>query len=426
MRTKIGNIFVAFVSVVSASVFSACSESDGPANNAEKLLLSRSETEIVLSENEFAQRLMVAISNPDIYSSQTDRPLNYVVSPLSLSMTLSMVANGTAGETRAEILEALGFESADINEVNALNGRFLEKFPLIDRTATLTIANALWADGSIDGMLRPEYTSCLSDFYAASVTNLDDISSAESMNEINSWSDKHTNGMVPRILSEPLSPNSRIALTNALYFKGIWKEKFDKKKTSKKVFKNYDASESLVDMMYKDELSCSAFEDDGYKVAVLQYGNTGFSMFILLPDPGLDPVEVFSTVGKYDLMGLANGYGFMAQLNISLPKFVVETSVDFIPVLKSMGINKMFDGGDFSHMWSSDNSGFGIGLVKQCTKIEVDEDGAKAASTSASGGGLLSPGPIKDMDFVVDRPFVFGITETSTGAILFCGVVNKM
>ncbi len=426
MKIKISRIFVAIVSVVSASLFSACSESDGPANNAEKLLLSRSETEIVLSENEFAQRLMLAISNPDIYDSQAERPLNYVVSPLSLSMALNMVANGTAGETRTEILDALGFESTDINDVNALNGKFLEKFPLIDRTATLTIANALWVDGSIDGMLRPEYTSCLSDIYSASATSLDNLSSVESMNEINRWSSNHTNGMVPRVLSEPLSPQARIALTNALYFKGIWKERFDKKNTSKKVFKNYDASESLVDMMYKEQLSCSAFEDDGYKVAVLEYGNTGFSMFILLPDPGLDPVEVFSTISKYDLKELANGYGFLAKLNISLPKFVVETSVDFIPVLKSMGVNKIFEGGDFSHMWSSDNSVFGIGLVKQCTKIEVDEDGAKAASTSVASGWDISPGPVKGMDFTVDRPFVFGITETSTGAILFCGVVNKM
>ncbi|MDE6278321.1 MAG: serpin family protein [Muribaculaceae bacterium] len=391
------------------------------------IALSRAEEEIALATNAFSARLMGQLA--DIGASDLDgsMPDNFVVSPLSLSMALSMTANGTEGNTRSEILDVLGFEDADIAAANSLNSKLTAQLPKLDPKTKVSFANALWVDANMDCSLRPEFSEVLSKVYDAPTAPVNGLGTVEGMDIINSWSAHHTNNLIPRLLHNPLSPNSLMALTNALYFKGTWAIKFDKSRTSRADFYNSDGTSSRVDMMRKDALSAQAFEDEGYKAAAFGYGNGAYSLIVVMPDWGVNPAKAFAAIDPADLHSLVIDGSFTTRLDVKLPRFTVENGTDMIPVLKAMGIREAFTtAGDFSAMWASDPGEFFISTVLQRAKIVVDEEGSEAAATTIANGSLTSPGPVQSSDFIVDRPFAFAIVERSTGVILFAGVVNKL
>lgn len=400
-------------------LLSGCSDEGGDSKR-EIISISRGEEKIVGSTNDFAMKLTVKIAETGLRD-------NFIVSPLSLSMALSMTANGAEGETRAEILNTLGFDADELKTANELNRTILEKFPSLDPKVKLSIANAIWLKEASGHEPSAGFVSALSDNYGPSFHLYPELSSLAVMDAINKWSSEHTSGMVPQVLNKPLPEKTMIALTNALYFDGKWASAFEKKNTRDQTFHNADGSESTVKMMSQDGLSAEAFKEDGYSAAAIRYGNTAYSLVVVLPDEGKDVVDVVRGIDSDDLRTLVDGGFYMCKLNLKLPRFEVESSFDMIPVLQELGINKAFTPkADFSAMWTPVFDGFGINLVRQASKIEVNEEGTKASATTVVSGGDLTAMPLDKVDFIVDRPFAFFIAERSTGVILFSGIVSHL
>lgn len=420
-----------FPILLAGALLAGCSEEgSGPKaedNIRKDIPMSRTEEEIAEATNDFSARLMSQLAEDgaaDINGVVAD---NFVVSPLSLSMALSMTANGAEGTTREEILDVLGFEAADIEAANSLNRKLMEMLPSLDATTKVSFANALWVDGAVASTLRPEFAEMLSEVYQAPSAAVDGLGAQEGMNKINKWSAEHTGDLIPQLLKQPLGPNTLMALTNALYFKGRWATKFDKAKTAPARFINLDGTSTDVDMMRKDGLSAQACEDEGYKAAAFSYGNKAFSLIVVLPEFGTNPAKAFAAIDPADLRALAKGEAFSTNLNVKLPRFTVENGTNMLPVLSAMGIKEAFAPGcDFSGMWAVSPGEFYINKVFQGAKIIVDEEGSEAAATSIASGALTSPAPVQSSDFVVDRPFAFAIAERSTGVILFSGAVTKL
>lgn len=415
--------------LAASCISTACSE-EGPApkdNPREEIAMSRAEEEIVDATNVFAARLMNHLSDLTVQGSEDAMPDNFVVSPLSLSMALGMTANAAEGTTRREILDVLGLGEADIEAANSLNSKLAEKLPGLDSQTKVSFANALWVDSQVSDMLRPEFATLLSDVYKAPSASVTNLGWKEGMDEINSWSANHTDNLIPELLSEPLGPNTLMALTNALYFKGQWTKKFDKSQTKRAEFYNLDGTYAKVDMMRKDNLSAQACEDEGYKAAALSYGNGAYALIVVVPEWGTHPAKVFEAIDPADLRKLATGDEFKTHINVKLPRFTVENGANMIPALEAMGMVEAFTTrSDFSGMWATNPGDFALDKVLQRAKIVVDEEGAEAAASTVISGGLTSPGPIMSKDFIVDRPFAFAIAERSTGVLLFAGAVTKM
>lgn len=423
MKKYIKNILMVSLVALACGALTGCSDekAKGDPNPYERIPLARGEEEVVKANYDFALRLASEASKAEYGAGD-----NVIISPLSLSMALSMTANGAAGETRDELLEVLGFADDELAAANSLNKKLMEKLPGLDRKTTVSLANAIWFDGVGGAMAKDAFVSILSDNYSAGMAVFDDLSSTEAMNGINSWADKNTNGLIPQFLSTPLPENSRIALTNALYFKGNWATEFLPANTVDKDFHNGDGTTSKVRMMCDSKYTCKAYEEDNYMTASLKYGNGAYTMLVILPKPGHTPVEIIEELDIMYLRMFASGGGYPSELNLQLPKFSIETSLDYSLILRGMGVSKAFDDADFSEMWENGSRQFHIGKVLQSTKIEVDEQGTKAVAVSAVIGGDGAPGPMRGGDFIVDRPFVFMITEGSTGVVLFTGVVNKL
>ena len=202
-----------------------------------------------------------------------------------------------------------------------------------------------------------------------------------------------------------------------MYFKGIWASKFDSSKTREEDFSLEDGGSVKVDMMHQE----SVFACGGNSVCsaiCLPYGNQAFRLIILLPDSGKTLDEVASTLDSKGWDAIVAGMN-PSEVDVKIPKFETGFRIELNDALKNLGIVSAFDAdkADFSEM--SPNKAC-IDRVLQKAKIKVDEDGTEAAAVTAVEIKVTSVGPASHT-FHADHPFLYAITEYSTGSIFFIG-----
>jgi len=412
-----------FLGILPSLFLSACSDDNGnPPNERGEIQITRSESEIILNSNyDFGFKIFSGISK------STDN--NFVYSPMSLSMTMGMIANGAASETKDEIIDVIGSKSSNIDELNILNRKILESIGTLDNTIRISLANSIWVVNNLAAKLEPDFKNSLLESYQCEFSYVDNFSKPDAISTINNWVKAKTNGLIPSLFEDTLPYKTSSVIANALYFKGIWSKPFEKGNTKKELFNNYSGTESLVDMM-SGKLSVLGYKDDGYSAIALPYGNGAFSMIIILPDKDKDIDFVMENISTKDIMDLSKHENIGAaynwtELNIKLPKFTVTYSSMMNKYLNDAGLTKIFDKeiADLSGMFGDIQQE--ISFIKQNVYICVDEEGTVAAAVTGSGWAT-SPGPIEYQDFFVDRPFVFMITEQSTGIPLFMGQIKEL
>ncbi len=402
-------IFCVLAAIGSIAV--ACEKLDKvqePPKPREDIVLTRSQEQMVSGTADFAFRML-----QEAGKSYEDID-NMVMSPLSASFALSMLANGAEGDTRKEITNVLGFTEFDMQFVNEYNFMMLNRLPDLDNTVTLTFANSLWLN---DGFkVYDSYKkSLMSGYYAESYSyNFDDGPEA-----INEWCRKKTKGVIPFVLQD-MPSDAMMALVNALYFKGAWKDDFFKESTKRGSFINADRSVSRPEMLSRI-ISVPYMSNNKYSIAELPYGNEAFSLQVILPKDGInDNGNLVSINGNEWLMLQSELQS--TTLDIQLPKFKVEMNESIIPILKAMGLNMIFDEStaDFSNM--SDMPLF-VSVAQQAASFSVDENGSEAAASTAVVVGDTLP---SHTPFHVNRPFLFVLKEKSTNSILFIGKITKL
>ncbi len=374
--------------------------------------LTRAETEVVNTGNGFAFNLYREVAKD--YDGQ-----NIFLSPLSAQASLLMAANGAKGDTYDQIVKAVGFENYSVDDVNSSFRKIIYGLQTVDTSVDFEFANSIWVDDSFK--VRQDYVTLLADNFDAEAANVD-FGSSDDIDEINSWCKEKTHGMVPTIMDGP-NGDLKLALANALYFKGQWSLKFDKSKTQEDYFTAIDGSRNTIDFMNKtDEYLYSESED--MQVCELPFGNKAYCMDFLLPRKDLDFNEFFSDFTYGDLDEYLSAFG-TAEVKLKLPKLDLNFDVNLIPALSRLGISDAFIRGkaDFSGIYSDNNDkNLYIGIVRQKAALEMNEEGAKAAAVTFTGMMTdASPGPVDQAEFIADHPFLFLIRERSTGAILFIG-----
>lgn len=339
---------------------------------------------------------------------------NVFISPISVSMTLSMIANGATGATRQEILSALGFGEGDSEALNELNRKLMCELPIVDKVMELSLANSLWIDNAF--AVKSGYVQNASEIYGAEVRNVD-FKSDNAVAEINEWANEKTCGMIPSLVGG-VSPETKVMIANATYFKAPWTDKFDKDNTTQGVFHNKSGNESVVLMMHESG-QFQYSETEEMQILAKGYGNGGSEMLIFLPKKS--NTGFAGNDGAFDAMEVRN-------VEFSMPKFSVECKSEssLTDALKSMGITSLFSEAELSGI--SDSKLY-IDKFLQKAVIKVDEDGSEA-SAATSSSWFESDGEEHEepetVIFDVNRPFMFLIREKSTGAILFMGKVNNL
>ena len=374
--------------------------------------LTRAEQDVVNTGNAFAFDLLREVS------SESDGGTVFL-SPFSAQAALIMAANGAKGDTYDQIVKTIGFEGYDAATVNSAFRKIVYGLKTVDTSVDFETANSLWIQNGFD--IRQDYVSLLADNFDAEASNVD-FSSADDVDRINGWCSEKTHGMIPSIMDGP-DPLLKLALVNALYFKGQWSLQFDKSDTEEDDFTTIDAVRKKIDFMNQTEDFLYS-ESDEMQVCELNFGNKAFCMDFLLPRRDLDFSEFFSSFTFSDFDEYLSAFG-TAEVRLKLPKLDLTDDVNLIPVLSRLGITDAFTKGkaDFSGIYANDrDKDLYIGIVRQKTALEMNEEGAKAAAVTFTGMYTdAGPGPVDQAEFIADHPFVLLIRERSTGSILFIG-----
>jgi serpin B len=349
------------------------------------------------------------------YKMPKDR--NYVVSPLSIKYAMAMAANGADEAARQEIIQALGID--ELEQYNAEVKEYMQELEVKgedDYYPVFEIANSLWLnrDYVTDGDFSEEFKSLITDNYGAVAEAVD---TADAVAKINSWCDKSTHGKISQIIEDS---DFLACIANAVYLKAGWVNTFDEDATSKDSFTDRDGNVSELDFMHQREhLAYYEDSDTGVKAVELPYVGGRLSMYIILDDKG-DTEDIDSIFGKLETR----------LVEVSVPRFKVESGFNANEVLQSMGISKVFDRGSkvsqLAPMFNEAVNACGnsyISDVLHKAYIDVNESGTEAAAATAVmvANAMAAPEPEKVYEFKADRPFTYIIRDNGNGEILFMG-----
>ena len=377
--------------------------------SAQTLDLTPEQKALAQTGNDFSFRFLQQIDKSD--------EGDWFVSPLSLQFLLSVVLNGAQDATAVEIARTLGFEASQIAELNDYSRRMIDRLPQLDPATKLSIGNAVFVNKQYP--IDKKYKALVEKYYDAAVQNLDFNHQKSTLRAINGWCDKQTNGLIPSIL-EDVDPGMFAYLLNALYFKGRWSHPFNKAWTEERTFYLESGQEKKVKMMEK-ERKYAYGENELFQRIRLPYGEGMFSMYVFLPRKGHTVTEVLASLDAESWKELRSHMYMDTKINLWLPRFEAKYHIKLNDILKDMGMPGSFKpGADFKAM--SPNADY-LDFVMQDAVIKVDEEGSEAAAITSAGmmGATAIPEPPRVIDFHCDHPFLYMITEASTGSILFAG-----
>ena len=377
--------------------------------SAQPLEITPEQKEMAATGNDFSFRFLQQVDR----NEQKD----WFVSPVSLQFLLSVILNGAQNGTADEIARTLGFEASQLDALNAYSRATLDRLPQLDPATRLTIGNAVFVNKMYP--IEKKYKNLVEKYYDAEVRNLDFKNEKASLNAINGWCDKQTNGLIPSVL-QSVDAEMFAYLLNALYFKGSWTWPFDARWTEERTFRLESGREKKVRMMAK-ERKFAYGENELCQQVCLPYGNRTFSMYVLLPKEGHTVTEVLASLDGGAWSEMRRHMYSDAKINLWLPRFETKYHIKLNDILMEMGMPGSFaPGADFKAM--SPNAAF-LDFVMQDAVIKVDEKGSEAAAVTTAGmmGATAIPEPPKVINFHCDHPFLYLITEAATGSILFAG-----
>lgn len=374
------------------------------------LILSDAQHEMVNNNNSFAFSLY----------NKTMGMNSRVVSPLSVTYLMSMLANGADGETQQQILATLGWagegiQQPSLQDINDYSRMLIEKTARLDKAVTVEIANYVAVNKEFK--LNSKFQKSVERDYKAGVESLN-FTSPSTLKRINDWCNDRTHGMIPSIINE-LDPDAVSYLMNAIYFNGTWKDKFSKEETKQEMFRGYTRDIQYVDMMHRHGEYFYA-DGDGYSAVSIPYGNGAFRMTVILPSEGSFLKDVMASMdgGKFQALQRS-----MEKCNVDLkiPRFTTEVDLPLNDIISALGAPLIFSSqADFSQFARGD---FYVSKMFQKAKIEVSEEGTKAAAVTAAIMMMSAVRPEKKRNVVfhADSPFAYIISENSTGSIYFMG-----
>lgn len=384
-----------------------------------------SDTDIIVSENdetpkeagddEVAVDKIIAIWNSVKLTDKIateNKGKNVMFSPTSLNFALGMIAEGAKGETKEALKEYLGTD-----DFAAYAKQYMENIKKYNSDeenygykSKLKIADAVWVDDDLK--LQDTFKKSVSNNFSAEVENLDFSNADKTCKRINKWCDKNTEGLIPEIITpDAISKDTGLCLTNSLYFESGWsgdpwtvsnkKEKFgDKEKTK------YMTCEG--DRYYEND-KATAFGRN--------YAN-GLSFIGILPNEEGD-----FTLEDLDIESLLKSEPEYDEVDCKMPKLDFETSATLNDMLSDLGLENIFSNdADFSDIADKNTK---VSAILQKTKLELDENGTKAAAVTAAIMECMSamaPDPVVK-SVALTRPFAFLILDEMNNEILFMGKV---
>lgn len=414
MKKKI-NMKILVTMLIAVAAVGSCQKEHSNKNDEGMIELDEKSSQLIEADNAFGLNVFQNISE-----SSADE--NIMISPLSISVALTMTYNGAESETKSEMEQVLHLNGLSREQINASYRLFLNALQSLDEDVVFELANAIFY--AEDFSVKEKFFNINKEFYNARVEGLD-FGAPQSADVINTWVAEKTHDKIKQIIDQ-LNPLDRMILLNAVYFNGIWTYQFNEEGTKKKVFHKSDGSEKEVPMMSKenkvDYMTTSLFS-----AVRMPYGNGQFNMVVMLPSANQTSKDIIGELSAGNWKTWMADFQKEDKVIVTMPRFKFSYELEMKKVLKEMGMQKAFNPAqsDFTGIANVDD--LHISSVVHKSFIDVNETGTEAAAVTAVVVGVTSvqPGAEEKIYFTADKPFVFAITEKDTNAILFIGEVSN-
>lgn len=359
---------------------------------------------------------------------------NLFYSPYSVESALALADAGAGGNTKKQMESVMGVSNLNdfLKDYNAY--RTKEQ----PASAKLTTANGVWFNTNQMGMneLRRDYRRTVQTQMGATVKA--EPFSALTSQEISRWVRQTTNGFISDY--KPIVSNDTVVdLINAIYFYGEWATPFEGRMTYKQAFTGVDGVKRNVDMMHQNEGFLRYYADKNFRGLEMPYKNSTLVMDLVLPasDANTGASNAASSLdvaAQWAKLSLVKRTAFLTSLDkaerepvqeLALPKFTFDNTLSSLPsILQKAGMKDAFDpkAANFDNM----AHGLYISDIQHRAKIQVDEQGSKAAAVTEIAMERAMLMPQGSVTFRCDQPFLYFIRDTSNGMILFTGVVNVL
>lgn len=341
---------------------------------------------------------------------------NIMFSPTSLNFALGMIAEGAKGETKEVLSAYLG-----TSDFASYAKEYLDKIQAYNTEdesygyqSKVKIADAVWVD---DGLtLQEKFKNTVSNSFGAEVKAVDFSATEETCDIINSWCDKNTEGLIPKIITPDLiNDNTGLCLTNSLYFESGW---------SGEPWNVSDTEENFGKIEKTKYMTCTGdqyYENDKSTAFGRDYAN-GLSFIGILPNDEGD-----FTLEDLDISGLLKSNPEYDAVDCKMPKLNFETSTVLNDMLSNLGLDNIFSSNaDFSGIADQNVN---VDTILQKTKLELDENGTKAAAVTAVTMECMSAA-VEDEPIIktveLTRPFAFLIYDRNNDEVLFIGKVMSV
>ncbi len=347
----------------------------------------------------------------NLYRAEADRHSeNFCLSPYSISVALSLAANGAEGETKAEFEDVLTGRIA-IQDWNRYMYSYSKK-----QDSSLKSANSVWFDNGFK--IKDDYLHRVVNSYGTDIF-LANFHSSETVDSINNWVKESTNGKIENILEE-LHPNSQMYLANATVFSAKWTTTHKESDVKDEIFSSRSGKKSTVKMMYSKE---KTYLKDDDAVGVIKELAGDCSFVALMPDENIDIKDYIKQLTAEKLRNIL-AKKESVNVNTGVPYFSTETDTQLKDSLTDIGIKSAFleEKADFTGI--ADKKLF-INNAQHKTRIYVDAYGIKAAAST--GVEIITMGitPAPEKEVILNRPFIYFIMD-SYNVPLFMGVVTEL
>lgn len=392
--------------------FVSCEHQDDNTPDDLKNLPEKS-AQVISSDNQFGLELFQKVA------AEAGMKDNTMISPLSVSLALAMTYNGAAGTTKTEMEKTLKLYGLTTTQINSAHKALVNALQSTDPDVLLEIANAIYYRKGLQ--VKSNFVEINQESYDAEVTSLD-FNAPTALGTINGWVANKTRNKIPTII-DSIDPDLAMILLNAIYFNGIWKSKFDAKGTHELPFTFGDGSSKPIAMMNQE----AAFEyasNDLFSAIHLPYGKGQYRMTVILPNSGKSTSDVISRLNNDNWNAWMKEFQLKQKVDVTMPRFKFSWEMKLNSLLSTMGMPTAFIPNKADFTGIATGVELYISYVIHKTFVDVNENGTEAAAVTAVGISVTSMPIDPPVRFYVDRPFLFAISEKTTGTILFIGEMN--
>lgn len=345
---------------------------------------------------------------------------NLFFSPANIYMALAMLTECAEGETKQELLSALGLKEGD--PLSKMTAALIKAESNDDGVTACRLANSIWMQQAAHEYSTELLKKLAEDYGASSYSG--SFADDNFVKLLRDWLNEHTGGLLKESVKELyISPDTVVALASAIYFKNSWQNEFFKGDTKQETFHGANG-DATCSMMHVEADYIPYYEGEGFRAAALEM-EEGACCWVLLPNEGATPESVVGGGLELAKQGM-DVMNRRLKVHVAMPKLDITSDLDLIPALQKMGVNKCFTEKAELGLLTEDENGLFVSQVSHSARIIADEEGVEAAAFTviAMPESAEFPPELERAELILDRPFAFIITGLS-GAPLFVGIVNE-